>query len=56
MHRTQPNHPTFQDPAYLDLLYQTLVSYAMADPRLGYIQGFNIIASVLVYHTTSLSL
>jgi hypothetical protein len=51
--RTQSDHPTFKSDKYRNILKEVLVSYCKLDYEIGYVQGMNIIASVVVYHGRS---
>lgn len=53
--RTQPKAKTFQSERYLCMLEDTLMAYAGYDREVGYVQGMNIIASVLIYHASTTS-
>lgn len=48
--RTQPNSKSFQSEQYQFALLQSLMAYARVDPQIGYVQGMNIVCSVLLYH------
>ena len=49
--RTQPDHPAFQTPKLKDMMKEVLVAYAQLDSEVGYVQGMNFVAAVLVYHS-----
>jgi hypothetical protein len=53
--RTQPYSKTFQSAQYQTALYQCLMAYARLDPEVGYVQGMNIVCSVLLYHSANMS-
>ena len=55
LRRTQPNSATFQNILYLSKLKETLLTYHQIDPEVGYMQGMNIVASIVVYHSRSVS-
>jgi hypothetical protein len=48
--RTQPDHPTFNNPEMLNMLNEVLTGYAVVDHEVSYVQGMNFVASALVYH------
>jgi hypothetical protein len=52
--RTQPFSKTFQSEQYQHALYQSLIAYAKTDPQIGYVQGMNIVCSVLLYHNINI--
>lgn len=51
IHRTYPHNPTFsRNPNFRNMLKQVLLTYSVYDPELGYVQGINLIAAILLYH------
>jgi hypothetical protein len=48
--RTQPFSPGFEDVKVKKMLKDVLVAYSNYDPKTGYVQGMNMIASILIYH------
>lgn len=46
--RTFPNHPLFQKEGYRDKLQRLLTAYSLREPIIGYCQGMNAIAAVLL--------
>lgn len=48
--RTQSDSPTFQNALFKERQRKILMSYATEDPKVGYIQGMNIILSGILYH------
>lgn len=52
--RTQPNSKAFQGEQYQSALYECLMAYARIDPQVGYVQGMNIVCSILLYHNLNI--
>jgi hypothetical protein len=51
IHRTFSNLDIFSYVSTLQKLYRVLYSYFIYDPQLGYTQGMNLLAGVLIMHT-----
>ena len=49
--RTQPEHATFKNREFIDILREVLVGYAKLDAEVGYVQGMNFVAAAIIYHT-----
>ena len=49
--RTFPNCPTFSsNPEFRNKLRNILIAYSIYDHEVGYVQGMNVVAAVLLYH------
>ena len=48
--RTQSESSTFQNDVFKERQFKILMSYALEDSKVGYIQGMNMILSGLLYH------
>ena len=48
--RTYPGSPTFAHPRFRKSLEEVLVVYSIYDMELGYVQGLNTLAAVLLFH------
>lgn len=49
--RTYPECPTFANNAlFRHMLRSILVAYSIYDSEMGYVQGINMIVSVMLYH------
>lgn len=55
IYRTYSSTPTFQNPFYISQLKELLVYYSKLDEEVGYVQGMNMIAACIVYHSTNFS-
>ena len=54
INRTYPQNPTFsKNPKFRHMLREVLLTYSVYDPELGYVQGVNLIAAILLYHIKS---
>jgi hypothetical protein len=53
--RTQKNK-LFSTPFYKEHLRGVLIGYSSLNPKIGYVQGMNFIASAIIYHTKNYSI
>jgi len=52
LHRTMPDHPFLNSSVGLEQLFRILIAYANFEPNVGYCQGMNFVAAVLLLHMT----
>lgn len=54
IYRTHSDSPTFsKNINFIKMLKEVLISYSVYDIEIGYVQGLNMIAGVLLFHIKS---